>query len=249
MLVGYILQQSTAWLYAHSDTILTVQQQQRYQQALEQRLSGYPMAYILGKRSFYHWGFTVTPDVLIPRPESELLIETATQQFTGQTIVDVGTGSGIIAISLALLLPDAEVYAVDISPAALEIARENAANLGASHIHFLEGNLLDDLPTGLQVDLIAANLPYIPTSDLNALDVARWEPRLALDGGLDGLVLIERLLQQAGSRLSKPGIIMLEIGSDQAQRVTELGEKHLSGAAITVQQDLAGLDRLVVMEN
>ncbi len=251
LLLSRIVGESTAWLYAHREFRLDTTQTERYGQAIEQRASGFPMAYILGSQGFFHWDFNVSPDVLIPRPETELVVETAVEWLhtrPAAQIVDVGTGSGCIAIALALLLPDARISATDISPAALAVARCNAQALGASHIQFFQGHLLDALPDGRRVDLITANLPYIPNDQLLALDVARWEPKVALDGGIDGLALIRQLLQQAPQYLQPGGVIMLEMGADQMPAIRALGAKYLSGATISIRHDLAGLDRLVIMQ-
>jgi release factor glutamine methyltransferase len=202
LLMSHVLGQPTMWLYSHFDASLTPKQSTAFNTLLEQRVQGKPIAYLTGVQGFYHWDFVVTPDVLIPRPETELLIEAASAWLKNHRrdslkIVDVGTGSGIIAISLALLFPQATVTAVDISPAALEIAQLNARQLEATTIEFRQNNLLSGLPADFQVDLIAANLPYIDSDEMQALEVAKWEPHLALDGGRGGLDLIRDLLRQA----------------------------------------------------
>lgn len=247
LLLGHIMGQSAAWLYGHQDQLLSHDQKTRFMTALNQRASGFPMAYIMGTRGFYHWDFVVDERVLIPRPETELLVQKAhhwlqTRRPNGK-VVDVGTGSGIIAVSLALLVPTVTVYAIDMAD--LSLARHNAQRLGAD-VQFLQGDLLSGLPE--KVDLIAANLPYIPTEELAILEVALWEPHLALDGGNKGLELISRLLEQAPAYLQPGGVILLEIAADQGEALKKLGAKHFSGATITIQQDLAGLDRLTIIQ-
>lgn len=255
LLLSEICQQSTAWIFSHPEVELSPEQSQQYAAIIAQRATGYPVAYILGKRGFYHWGFTVTPDVLIPRPETELLVEKAATwaqnrhpEGQGLQIVDVGTGSGIIAISLAHLLPQSEVIAIDISLEALAVAQKNATQLTTPNISFLNGSLLEPLAQNSAIDLIAANLPYIPTDDLKNLDVSRWEPHLALDGGSDGLLLIQQLLQQSHHHLKPSGSLFLEIGANQGFAVTQLAYRIFPNAEINIHQDLAGLDRLVIVD-
>lgn len=252
-LLAHIIQQSSTWLYAHPEVELSTTQYEQLSLALSKRQSGYPLAYLLGKRGFFHWDFAVNEAVLIPRPETELLVETAAAFLKklakpDPIIVDIGTGSGIIAISLALLFPQATVFAIDISPAALEVAQHNAHTLGASNIQFLHSNLLANQPINTPIDLIAANLPYIPSADLSNLDVARWEPQLALDGGDDGLDLIRQLLPQAKQFLSNTAMLILEIGAAQGAATHTALREIWPDAQIKIQSDLAGLDRLAVLE-
>lgn len=253
LLLSFVIDQPTAWLYAHSDSPLTSEQAEKFTHLIEQRANGMPIAYLTGTRGFYHWDFVVTPDVLIPRPETEHLIEGAqawlkNRQGEKLNIVDVGTGSGIIAVSLALLFPQASVTAIDVSPAALEIAKLNASRLGAENIEFRQGNLLNGLPSDFRVDMIAANLPYIDHNEMLTLEVAKWEPLLALDGGIGGLDLIRDLLHQAPAYLKARGLILLEIGADQGEATRQLALEVFPKAVVKVQQDLAGLDRLVIIQ-
>lgn len=253
LLLSFVIDQSATWLYAHSNNPLTPEQIAHFTSVIEQRAAGMPISYLTGTRGFYHWDFVVTPDVLIPRPATEHLIETAQAWLKNRRgeqikIVDVGTGSGIIAVSLALLFSQASVKAIDVSPAALEIAKLNAGRLGAENIEFQEGNLLNGLPDDFQVDLIAANLPYIDHAELQTLEVAKWEPHLALDGGMGGLDLIRELLHQAPAHLRAEGLIVLEIGADQGEAARQIALEVFPSAEIEVKQDLAGLDRIVSIQ-
>lgn len=253
LLLSFVLDQPTAWLYAHSDSPLASETAEKFAHLIDQRTTGMPIAYLTGARGFYHWDFVVTPDVLIPRPETEHLIEAAqawlkNRQGKQLKIVDVGTGSGIIAVSLALLFPQASVTAIDVSPAALEIAQLNASRLGAENIDFRQGNLLSNLPSDFRVDLIAANLPYIDHDELLTLEVAKWEPHLALDGGIGGLDLIRDLLYQSPIHLKPGGVILLEIGANQGEATRQLALEVFPKAAVTVLKDIAGLDRTVSIQ-
>jgi release factor glutamine methyltransferase len=186
--------------------------------------------------------------VLIPRPETELLVDNALGFARSRlpcVAVDVGTGSGAIAVTVAANCPTAAVYAVDVSPAALDIARQNA-EVGQAQVTFLQGDLLTPLlEHDIRIDLLMANLPYIARGDLPGLAVSRYEPLLALDGGEDGLDLVRRLLDQSPA-VCKPGArILLEIGADQGAAAMALAQKILPDAAVQVLQDYAGLDRII----
>ncbi len=253
LLLSLVLDQPTAWLYAHSDNPLTPEQADKFTYLIDQRAAGMPIAYLTGTRGFYQWDFVVTPDVLIPRPETEHLIEAAqiwlkNRQGEQPKIADVGTGSGIIAVSLALLFPQTSVIAIDVSSAALEIAKLNARRLGANNIEFRKGNLLNGLPDDFQMDLIAANLPYIDHDEMLTLEVAKWEPQLALDGGIGGFDLIRDLLHQVPVHLKPGGLILLEIGADQGETTRQLALEVFPKAVVAVLKDLAGLDRIVSIQ-
>lgn len=257
ILLAHVLSLPRAALLAHPETPLSAPLSARFAALVTRRAAGEPVAYLTGRRAFYDRDFLVTPDVLIPRPETEHLIEAAlswaqqrAKRGAGLRVADIGTGSGAIAVTLAVYLPDARLHAIDRSPAALEVARQNAGRAGvAGRITFHQGDLLRPLlDAGERVDLIAANLPYIPSADLDALDVARHEPRLALDGGPDGLDAIRRLLAQMPDALAAPGLALLEIGAGQGAAVRALAERALPGAAIAVLADYAGHDRLLRIE-
>lgn len=187
--------------------------------------------------------------MLIPRPETELLVERAlalATRFERPLIADVGTGSGAIAVSLVAALPQVTAIATDISRPALTIARLNAQRHLPSELPFVQADLLQ--PFSSKFDLICANLPYIPTHKLEGLPVSQWEPTLALDGGVTGLDLIERLLHQAASRLSPSGVILLETESSLGRASLSLAETIFPDAEIALHQDLAGQDRLVEIQ-
>jgi len=233
------------------DTRLTAEQTSAYSAVIQRRISHEPAAYITGHKEFYGLEFQVARPVLIPRPETELLvekaIELATTVFTHSCLIaDVGTGCGAVAIALGINLFHAKLYAIDVCGAALEIARSNCHRHGVSdRVTLLQGDLLDPLPE--PVHLIIANLPYVRNSELVKLspEISRFEPLLALSGGADGLEVMERLVSQAERNLLPGGVILLEIGHDQGQAACELARKHLPKSKISITTDLGGLDRVV----
>jgi release factor glutamine methyltransferase len=242
---------------AHPEATLSPEQQTALEAAVARLELGDPLPYVLGHWEFYGLDFVVTPDVLIPRPESELLVETAIHWLQAlprsaicdlqSPVLEVGTGSGCIAISLTVHLPGIRVTAADISPDALEIARANAIRHGVgSRIEFIQADLLD-LPLS-PYRLLLANLPYIPTAALQRLDIYGKEPALALDGGPDGLDLIRRLLASAPPFLAPQGRALLEIEASQGQAAKALARRHFPTAEISVLPDLAGRDRLLSIQ-
>lgn len=251
-LLGDILGQPNAWLLLHSTDLLSEAAWQQFDTRLARRETGYPLPYIVGNWSFYRWEFVVNEHVLIPRPETEQLVELAyawAQQQPHQQplrIVDVGTGSGVIAVSLAKLLPAAQVIGVDISAEALKIARLNAQRLGATHVQFVQSHLLTALSPNQPFDMVVANLPYINSGDLAQLAVAHHEPHLALDGGPDGLNLIRQLLDQLPHYLAQNGVCVLEIGAEQG--VAFRHQTQHAGLCLSVHQDFAGRDRFVIVK-
>ncbi|WP_066634054.1 peptide chain release factor N(5)-glutamine methyltransferase [Desulfolucanica intricata] len=256
VLMMHLLGTDRTGLYLNFDQLLTDEQVEKYRNLIERRSQGEPVAYLTGHKEFMGLDFTVSPAVLVPRPETELLVEKALKllpEQPGKTLiaVDVGTGSGAIAVSLAKLNAHLEVYAVDYSTEALSVARQNAVSHGVDgRIHYYHGDLLTPL-IGLElngrVDLIAANLPYIPSSDMPGLpvDVRLYEPHLALDGGRDGLDLYRRLLPVAGEFLRTGGHLLMEIGPGQGDVLS----RELAGlgwGGIEVLPDYTGRERLVV---
>ena len=253
LLLAEITGHSRAWLFSHPEFELNPEQQQAISSALKLLQDGMPLPYVLGHWEFFGLDFLVTPDVLIPRPETELLVETAlahvrAQPTLGYRMLDVGTGSGIIPISLAVHVPQASLVATDISPAALQVALQNAERHGVSErIHFEQADLLPDKFGEVSYDIICANLPYIPTETLPELEVFGREPTLALDGGADGLDLIRNLLQHLASASLTECLILLEIEQRQGASASALALESFPRATVRVKRDLAGFDRLVMI--
>ncbi len=251
VLVMNVMRMARQSIFAEQETEVTGQQQAALDEFLERRYSREPLAYILGQREFYGINVVLTPAVLIPRPETEGLVEQALfmalmgMESTELTIADVGTGSGAIAINLAIHLPSAKIYAVDVQDAVLDVAAYNVRVHGvADRVNLAIGDLLDAVPE--PVDLIVANLPYIPTDRIPTLQPeVQQEPVLALDGGPDGLDLVRRLLIQAEDKLNSHGIILLEIDPDQIPVVQELALQHFPEGSTSVEKDLAGMDRIL----
>jgi len=250
----HLLGISRSYLFTHRDEPVGVEDIEAYRRLLDRRLERAPLAHITGHREFYGLDFYVDRRVLIPRPETETLVEECLKLLRRDGLVapllaDIGTGSGTIAVALACHLPEAKVYATDLSPQALEVAAINCRRHGVGdRVALLGGNLLEPLPE--PVDMVLANLPYIPTDILPTLapEVAFYEPRLALDGGPEGLDLVRGLLVQAPLRLRWGGRVLLEIGADQGASAARAAGEAMPGAKIRVVRDLAGLDRLVVVE-
>lgn len=253
VLVMNVMHMARQSIFAEQETEVSTQNQASLDSMLERRLSREPLAYILGQREFYGINVMVTPEVLIPRPETEGLVEQALfmalmgMESTELTIADVGTGSGAIAINLAIHLPAARIFAVDVADAVLDVASFNIRTHGvADRVSLAIGDLLDAVPE--PVDLIVANLPYIPTDRIPTLELeVQKEPRLALDGGRDGLDLVRRLLTQAEDKLKDHGIVLLELDPEQVPIVQELALKHFPEGATSVEQDLARLDRILAI--
>ena len=244
LLLRHALRISQTQLYLDLDNELSPKQEEAFWQLVERRRNGEPTAYITGRREFYGLDFYVDPRVLIPRPESELLVERAlslAQNHPLSTIAEVGTGSGAIAISLALNLPEAKIYATDISAAALEVARLNCQRHGViDRVRLRHGNMLDPVPE--PVDLIVANLPYVKKLELAGMS---FEPRLALDGGRDGTEKIRQLCRQLDSKLRPGGFLLLEIGQGQRRAITTLLYDLFPNGKIEVMPDLSGIERVV----
>jgi release factor glutamine methyltransferase len=257
VLVRHVLGADRAALLAHPEQRLSPEQRARLEALLARRQRREPLAYILGFREFYGLAFHVTPAVLVPRQETETLVDEALRwarapEGAGRplTISDVGTGSGCIAVSLAVHLPAATVIATDTSPAALEVARENARRHGVeARIAFLLGALLE--PVREAVGLIVANLPYIPDGEMAGLqpEVRDYEPREALAGGPDGTALLRALLVQAPPKLRPGGALMLEIDPRLRAALVAAAQRCFPQAPVRVVQDLAGRDRVLVISS
>jgi len=255
VLLAHIIRKPRTWVMAHPELTLTTEQQKQLDNSLRRLERGESFPYVLGHWEFFGMEFEVTPDVLIPRPETELLVERALawlQESSGRsTVADVGTGSGVIAISLAVNVPDVHVLATDISRPALQVAQNNASKFGVrERIDFLQCDLLpeDTAPPRNHFGLICANLPYIPTETFRHLPVFGHEPTLALDGGDDGLQLIRRLLHIAPDWLAPHGMILLEIEATRGSQASSLARDLFPQAAIRLHRDLAGQERLLQIQ-
>ena len=248
---------------AHPEARLTTKEQTALEACVKRLEDGEPLPYVIGRWEFFGLDFDVSPDVLIPRPETELLVETVldwirTQPQPAYRFADVGTGSGCIAVALAFHVPRAEITATDISPAALKVARRNAERHGTEErIAFVQCDLLPSMPEAgddapfveiSQFNLIAANLPYIPTNSLKELPIYGREPSLALDGGPDGLALIQRLLALLTAKMVKDSLVLLEIEQRQGEVARSLAREAFPTADIQIKKDLSGNDRLVMIE-
>ena len=241
-------------IYAFQEQELNSQQRELLARLVERRLKREPLAYILGHKEFYGVDLAVGPGVMIPRPETELLVEQtlflALMHMEAEELViaETGIGSGAISINLAIHLPRARIYATELYPQALKVAEHNIqAHNVADRVTLLLGDLLEPVPES--ADIIVANLPYITSGEIASLQPEiQWEPREALDGGPDGLDAIRRLLNQAQEKLKPDGVIILEIDPLQVQALEEQTGMLFPGASMTVEQDLAHLDRIFVVD-
>ncbi|MEZ4664601.1 MAG: peptide chain release factor N(5)-glutamine methyltransferase [Caldilineaceae bacterium] len=264
VILAYVLKRERSWLFAHHDHKLCAEEAEEYTELIVRRSHHEPVAYLTRRKEFYGLEFYVDSRVLIPRPETELLVDAVLNQVEMYSeelavgehvhVLDVGTGCGAIAAAVAANCPEVKVYATDVSPDAIAVARENIKRLDARlQITLLEGDLLSPLANKVdmnRVDIMAANLPYINTTDYGALepDVRNFEPKLALEAGPDGLDTIRRLLVQAPDFLKPGGVIFLEIGSDQGPAVVGLAHELMPNAALVdLRQDYNGRDRLVTI--
>ncbi len=258
VMLGHVLALTTEQLLSMADMPLTGEQTQRYEATLRRRLEREPVAYITGQQEFWSLNFQVTPDVLIPRPETERLVEIALTVATGllhatsMRILEIGTGSGAVAVSLAKELASAELWATDVSTNALTIARGNAARNGVSEkMKFLCGDLFEPIEAEAgKFALIVANPPYIRGDEIACLaqEVSRWEPRTALDGGADGFDFYRRIANQAWPNLISDGAVVLEIGADTGDAVAKLFNGTGRYASAKIFQDYAGRDRVIVAQ-
>jgi len=240
-------------LYTRLEQPLLASEAERFWELIQHRCRHKPTAYILKQCQFYGIDLYIDSRALIPRPESELLVEEALE-FTSRRfpsgvpclIADVGTGSGAIAIALALHLPQAEIYAIDISESALEVAGINCQKHKVTkQVHLLLGNILQPLPKS--VDIILANLPYVRDSELSQMspEIQLFEPKVALSGGTDGLEKIHQFLPQAKQKLLPGGLILLEIGQGQGETVAALVRSYFPTAKLDLIPDLGGIGRVV----
>jgi release factor glutamine methyltransferase len=255
VILAHVIGVERSWLFAHHDYALSEEQTEQFVDCIARRAMHEPVAYLVGRKEFYGLDLVVDHRVLIPRPETELLVDAVIDHVAGREqddpvrVADIGTGSAAIALAVAHNCPQTRVYAVDISVDALEVARANIARLDEHHqVQVLVGDLLNTLPE--PVDVIVANLPYIKSFDYARLDptVLRYEPQLALEAGPDGLDAIRRLLEQAPAHLREGGVIVLEIAHDQGRLVIDAVEALLPQAKqVELKLDYAGLERLVMI--
>ncbi len=239
-----------AQLYCQLQQPLSSENSARLWQLVERRLQREPLAYIVGHQEFFGLDFYLDHQAFIPRPESELLVEEALKFARSCPspclIADVGTGSGAIAVALAVYLPQAKIYAIDISAAALEVASINCRKHGVtSRVWLLQGNMLGPFPE--PVDLIVANLPYIKDSELNQLspEITRFEPKIAWAGGADGLDKLRQLLAQSREKLRSSSLLLLEIGQGEGGAAILLAQDYFPCSRIELIPDLSGIDRVM----
>lgn len=238
-------------LLARSGDEPTDDERAKFKDLIRRRVEGWPVAYLVGKREFYLLPFEVTPAVLIPRPDTETLVLEALRLLKGRpapAVLDLGTGSGCIAVSVAHQCKPARVTAVDVSPDALDVAKRNAAAHGvAGRVAFVAGDLFAPLPAGSTFDLVLSNPPYVTPAELAALapEVRDHEPRLALDGGPDGLAFYRRIAADAGRHLNPGGTVLVEVGHTQAAAVQALFAARPEWEVGPVVKDLGGRARVV----
>ena len=236
-------------LYLEFDRSLSALELEPLREKVRRRAEGEPLLHLLGHWDFYGRTFKTDKRALIPRPETELLVDTLLKEVTkgepSTRLVDVGTGSGVLAITLALERPELEVFALDLSEEALALARENAERLGVlDRVAFRRSDLLEGIEGPFH--WVVANLPYIPTSDLNGLQrEVKYDPGLALDGGKDGLTIIKRLIESVPGKIASNGMIALEIGQGQSQRVLGFLADH-NYRDISIKKDYQGVERLLI---
>lgn len=249
ILLAHVLDESRVYLYANYDKPVNEDERILYRELIKRRLKGEPSAYLTGRKEFMSLSFEVNHEVLVPRPDTELLVETVleiAQQADISRICDVGTGSGAIAVSLAVFLPEAQIFATEISPGAMRMAEKNARKHNVQ-IQFREGDLLEPLSMDGPLDIVVANLPYLTVEMLKDADVgvSYYEPRIALEASGDGLDIYRRLLPQAMNALRPGGYLLLEIHPMQVEAALEMAK--LLGEA-QIRLDYARRARLIVAQ-
>jgi release factor glutamine methyltransferase len=257
LLLGCALGISREELIVAAARNLSLAESDRYEDLLKRRLNREPLAYITGQQEFWSLDFIVSSDVLVPRPETELLVEIALKELANLAdtklprMLELGTGSGAISVALATESPQTQIVATEISPAALAIARRNACRHGVSKgIRFLQGDLFTALDQEHEndFDLVVSNPPYIPRGEISNLEaeVSRWEPRAALDGGVDGLNFYRLIAQEAPNYLRQGGVVAVEIGATMGSSVLALFRDSAAYLDIQVHQDYSGRDRVII---
>jgi release factor glutamine methyltransferase len=246
LLLGHVLGRDRAWLAAHADQAVNAEQAKTFDTLARRRRDGEPVAYLIGRREFYGLDLEITPDVLIPRPETELLVELTVARLPADRetrVLDLGTGSGAVALAVAAARRKAQVIGTDVSTPALALATRNAARLGIGNVSFVESDWFDALPHD-RFDLIAGNPPYVAAGDPHLTEGdLRHEPRQALTSGGDGLNAIRAIVATAPAHLAPGGWLLLEHGHDQAAAVGELF-RDAGFADVGAARDLAGILRV-----
>jgi release factor glutamine methyltransferase len=248
ILLIHELGKDKTWILAHPNDELDSKQTFSLQSQIDKASQGEPIPYLIGHWEFYALDFIISPDVLIPRPETEMMVDIALdwtkKQENPQRILDMGTGSGCIAIAIALHSKTSLTVGVDSIEKAVEIARKNAEKFHVENrVQFQLSNLFSKVEG--KFDIICANLPYIPTPELSSLPVARFEPLAALDGGEDGLKVISSFLKEAGRFVNDPGLILCEHGMGQADPVRKIAQNHFPNSIGQTHNDLQGIPRLL----
>lgn len=254
-LLQHVIDRDRTYIITHADDLITAEQQQSFRECVERRAGGEPLQYITGRQAFFGLDFEVTRDVLIPRPETELLVETALALVENipsrPSICDVGTGSGCIAVSLLHQIQNATAVGIDLSIEAIEVARRNAARHSvAARTSFLVADCLSALRTGNPIfDLVVSNPPYVAASALDGLqrEVREHEPRVALSPGVDGLAIIRRLLIDSGAFIGTGGYLLIEIGFDQGEAVERFIDRN-KWKFLDIHRDLQGIPRIVALQ-
>ncbi len=250
VVLAHLLEKPRSWVMAHPEASLTGDDPDTLESLVARLERGEPLPYVLGSWEFFGLEFEVSDAVLIPRPETELLVERAIAWLQSHPefdhVADIGTGCGCIGIALAANVPGLKVTSTDISPQALEIARRNAAKNGVeAQIEFIRQDLF---PPDSKFNLIVSNPPYIPTDTLQKLPIFGREPTLALDGGADGLGLIRRILNEAPVRLAPGGLLLMELEASEGSAVLSIAYDIFSEAEIHLHKDLAGRERLLEIQ-
>lgn len=250
LLLAHALSTTRVQLVVDSKRPLDAGELARFRELVRRRRAREPVAYLLGRREFYGRSFQVDRRVLVPRPDTEVLVDVAMDRTRRVSMamraLDLCTGSGCVAITLARERPTSRVVATDMSVDALDVARENAHRLGAYNVAFRVGDLFAAVDPASRFDLVTANPPYVPTGEMAALppDVLRHEPRSALDGGEDGLAIVRRIVEVAPAHLARSGVLALEVGAGEAEAVADLLRRS-SFAEVTCRRDYGGIDRVV----
>ena len=255
-----LLMEALGWsredLYRNPEGGLQQAQAERFESLVSRRLRAEPMAYMTGTQEFWSLDFRVTPDVLIPRPETEHLVETVAEFLASRPgpcrILEIGTGSGAVAVCLARECAEAEIWATDVSAPALDVARDNASRHGVEgKIRWLRGDLFAPVQ-GLaeRFDVLVSNPPYVPSGEIARLqpDVCDWEPALALDGGADGMDFYRRFVCEGARHLREGGLLAVEVGAEQGGAVSRLFDAEAGFHRARVRRDYAGLPRVVTAE-